>query len=110
VPEWVFPAHVAPNAFTFLTKDAFPEHKGDAFVAFHGSWNRSRKIGYRVDRVLFDKVLGDPYGSQMIVGTLSKAGDVLGRPVDCVEAPDGSVLFSCDDTRSIYRISYAGPK
>jgi glucose/arabinose dehydrogenase len=100
-------AHWAPNGWTFLTKGAFPGHKGDVFVAFHGSWNSSKKVGYRVERVTFDAWTGKPYGSQPIVGTLSPDGnEVLARPCDTAEAPDGSVFFSCDATSKIYRISH----
>jgi len=106
VPEWGFGAHWAGNGFTFLTKNYFPDHAGDAFVAFHGSWNRREPAGYRVERVLFDDVTGKPYGNLMVVGTLVN-GRVLARPVDCAELPDGSILFSCDQTGRIYRITRA---
>jgi len=107
VPEWTFGAHWAINGWTFLTKDVFPGHKGDAVIAAHGSWNSSKKVGYRVDRVLFDAWTGKPYGSHMLVGTLAKDGStVLARPCDVVEAPDGSVFFSCDSTNRVYRLSH----
>lgn len=108
VPEYSFGAHWAGNGWTFLTSDAFPDHAGDMFIAFHGSWNSDPRVGYRIERCLFDKVTGKPYGSLRIVSTLSEDGaKVLARPVDCAEAPDGSVLFSCDLTNAIYRISKA---
>ena len=107
-PAWVFGAHWAGNGFTFLDKDYFPDFKGDLIAAFHGSWNSSVKVGYRVERVLFDKVTGVPFGSQRLVSTLTGDGrGVLARPVDCAEAPDGTILFSCDMTKKIYRISKA---
>jgi glucose/arabinose dehydrogenase len=94
-----------------LSRDHFPNHRGDAFVALHGSWNSSVKVGYRVERVMFDPETGKPYGSQRIVGTLADDGKtVLARPVDCAETPDGSVLFSCDMTKRIYRITWIGPR
>jgi glucose/arabinose dehydrogenase len=105
-PAWTFGAHWAGNGFTFLSKDYFPDHKGDIFAAFHGSWNSTVRVGYRVERVLFDKETGLPYGSLRIVGC-APGGQVLARPVDCVEAPDGTVLFSCDQTNKVYRISKA---
>jgi glucose/arabinose dehydrogenase len=106
VPEWNLGAHWAANGWTFLTKDDTAGNRGDAFVACRGSWNSTKKVGYRVERVLFDRWTGKPYGSQMIVGTLGQDGNtVLARPVDCAEAPDGSVLFTCDVTKRIYRIS-----
>lgn len=106
-PEWAFGAHWAINGWTFLSRDAFPGHKGDAVVAAHGSWNSSKKVGYRIQRVLFDPWTGKPYGSQMLVSTLSPDGtEVLARPCDVVEAPDGSLLFSSDSTNCIFRISH----
>lgn len=107
-PAWCFGAHWAANSFTFLTKDHFPNHKGDMFVACRGSWNRTKPDGYRIERVLFDPVTGKPFGSLTIVKTLTNEGRVLARPVDCAEAPDGSVLFTCDTTGRIYRISWIG--
>lgn len=107
-PAWSLGAHWAPNGWTFLTQPGLgPNTVGDALVACHGSWNRSVKSGYRVERILFDSVTGEPYGSLMLVGCLSPTGEVLARPVDVVEAPDGSVLFSDDFGRRIYRISRA---
>jgi glucose/arabinose dehydrogenase len=107
VPEWTLGAHWAVNGWTFLTKDAFPGHKGDAIAAAHGSWNSSQKVGYRVERVMFDAWTGKPQGSHMLVGCLSADGkDVLGRPCDIVEAPDGSVLFTCDMKQRVYRLSH----
>jgi glucose/arabinose dehydrogenase len=109
IPEWNFNAHWAVNGWCFITKNQFgAEHLGDAFCSLHGSWNSKQRTGYRVERVMFDKVTGHPYGSLCIVSALGQDGKVLARPVDCTEAPDGSVLFSCDDSRCIYRISKAG--
>ena len=105
-PVWELGAHWAVNGFAFLSKDHFPGHKGDLFAAAHGSWNSVQRVGYRVERVMFDPMTQRPYGSWMIVSTLSKDGQqVLARPVDCAEAPDGTVLFSSDTTKQIYRIS-----
>lgn len=105
-PAWCFGAHWAPNGWTFLTKPTMGKDLvGDALVALHGSWNRKEKAGYRIERVLFDKVTGEPFGGQMLVGTLNENSDVLGRPVDVAEAPDGTILFSDDATGKIYRIS-----
>lgn len=110
-PEWAFGAHWAANAFTFLdpavTPKCFPaDHSGDAFVACRGSWNRSQPAGYKVVRVLFDH--GTPYGQLTIVDALGTNGRAVLRPVDCAQAPDGSVLFSSDSPGRIYRITSAG--
>ncbi|HEX8341375.1 MAG TPA: PQQ-dependent sugar dehydrogenase [Tepidisphaeraceae bacterium] len=108
-PAWILPAHWAGNGFTFLAKDYFPGMKGDIFAAYHGSWNSSARVGYRVERILFDPATGQPCGNMPIVIGLGDDGrQVLMRPVDCAEAPDGTVLFSCDTTQKVYRISKTG--
>ncbi len=111
-PEWCFGAHWAPNGFCFIDPalndktHAFPaDHAGDIFASFHGSWNRSDPAGYCVARILFDN--GHPYGLLKIVEGLSPDGTVTARPVDCVQAPDGSVLFSDDFRNRIVRIRHA---
>jgi glucose/arabinose dehydrogenase len=116
-PQWLFGPHWANNGFCWITKDTFPNHKGDMFVAFHGSWNDTTLVGYRIEHVLFDPLTGRPYGSQRIVSTIDPAGrPSLASPVDCVECPDGSILFSVDTgvnrrgtMGSIYRISPVRP-
>ena len=114
-PEWETGAHWAPNAMMFYDGGQFPEElKGDAFVAFHGSWNRNPKAGYQVSRVLFE--FGHPYGEQPYVKFLTDDYEVLGRPVDVIQAADGSILISEDGGRTvdgysqnkIYRLKYVG--
>jgi glucose/arabinose dehydrogenase len=108
VPALCFGAHWAGNGWCFLTRDSALGKKGDALIAFHGSWNSSDKVGYRIERVAFDAETTRPYGSLMLVGTLKADGKAFhARPVDCVEAADGSVLFSCDETKRVYRIAAA---
>lgn len=109
VPEWCTGAHWAPNAMCFYTGEQFPaEHKGDAFVAYHGSWNRVEKGGYQVTRVLFED--GHPYGELPYVKFIGPDQKVLGRPVDVVVAPDGSLLISDDGADRIWRLRYVGRK
>jgi glucose/arabinose dehydrogenase len=106
-PAWSTGAHWAPNAMTFYTGKQFPrEYAGDAFVAYHSSWNRQKKAGYCVTRVLFDQ--GRPYGELIYANFLTSEGKVLGRPVDVVVALDGSLLISDDERGRIYRLSYTG--
>lgn len=107
VPEWSTGAHWAPNAMTFYTGNQFPEsYKNDAFVTFHGSWNREDKAGYCVTRVFFED--GMPWGEKKYVNFLTPDNEVLGRPVDVVNAPDGSIIISDDHANTIYRLSYNG--
>lgn len=102
VPAWCFGAHWAPNGFAFVDKGGILP-QGDAVVALHGSWNSSKPVGYRIEQVMFDDQTGTPMGARMIVGTVAD-GKVLGRPVDVVQAGDGSLLWSDDQTNRIYRI------
>jgi glucose/arabinose dehydrogenase len=105
-PAWSFGAHWAPLGWTFLkTSGLGGGFAKDALVACHGSWNSTVPVGYRVERVMFDRDLGVPFGSQPLVITLSSTGNVLARPTDVIEAPDGSVLFSDDWGQKIYRIT-----
>jgi glucose/arabinose dehydrogenase len=80
--------------------------QGDAFLAFHGSWNRSEKTGYKIVRVDFEG--GNPVGVTDFVRGYLKEGDAWGRPVDLAVAPDGSLLFSDDGGGKIWRVAVAG--
>jgi glucose/arabinose dehydrogenase len=110
IPDMLYGPHWAPDGWCFYTGDKIPDGKGDAFMAFHGSWNRMHKAGYRIERTLFDKVTGKPYGHYMIVHTLGGAEKVLARPVDVIQGPDGDLLWSDDWGRKVYRLSYVGTK
>jgi len=100
--------HWAADGWCWLTRPGLgADLKGDCLVAFHGSWNRVHKAGYRIERVLIDKVTGQPIGEQMLVGCLTDDERVLARPVDCTELPDGSILWSDDQFGKIYRLSLA---
>ena len=101
-PAWPVGPHWATNGWTFTTTDKLGA-KGDAYIACHGSWNASVKQGYRIQRVMFDPQTGLPMGAQQIVSTLD-GQNVLARPVDCAEEPDGSILFTVDGGK-MYRLS-----
>ncbi|MCW8914389.1 MAG: PQQ-dependent sugar dehydrogenase [Magnetovibrio sp.] len=109
-PQIKFQAHVAPLGVDFYDGRMFPEdYRHDAFVAQHGSWNRSEPVGYRIVRVHFDKSGQAVRHEPFIEGWLQKNGDVLGRPVDLEELPDGSLLISDDGAGLIYRVTYSKP-
>jgi glucose/arabinose dehydrogenase len=100
-------AHVASLGMRFYTGKQFPErYRNAVFIAEHGSWNRSGKIGYRVSVVrLQDKraVSYEPF----VTGWLQDE-DAWGRPADVLVMPDGSLLVSDDHAGAIYRVSYRG--
>ena len=107
-PVWKFRAHVAALGIRFYQGKQFPdEYKNQLFVAEHGSWNRTELQGYRVALIKFNQ--GKPVSEQNFVsGWLTKGGDVLGRPVDILTLPDGSLLISDDKLGVIYKVSYQG--
>jgi glucose/arabinose dehydrogenase len=106
VPEWLMPAHCSANSLTFYSGEKFPGANGDVFVAQRGGWNATIKVGYCVSRILFEN--GHPYGELKMVNFLKDGTEILGRPVDCIQAPDGSLLFSDDFGHKVYRLKYVG--
>ena len=95
----------------FYDGQQFPaEYKGDIFAAFHGSWNKARRTGYKIVRVPFDKAGGKARGDyeDFVTGFVTPEGNVWGRPVGITVAKDGSLLFSEDGNNTIWRVSYAG--
>jgi glucose/arabinose dehydrogenase len=101
--------HVAALGLRFYTGEKFPEaYRGDIFIAEHGSWNRSKKIGYRVARVQREGERATSYET-FASGWLDEAtGEVWGRPVDVLVMPDGAMLVSDDMANAVYRIDYTG--
>lgn len=97
--------HVAALGMKFYTGAMFPaKYKGSVFIAEHGSWNRTEKIGYRVTNV---PVQGDKAKGYDVFAEGWKQGEsAWGRPVDVLLLPDGSMLVSDDTANAIYRISY----
>jgi len=97
--------HTAALGMRFYTGSMFPaEYKNTIFIAEHGSWNRSRPIGYRITTVSFDAA-GTPTYKPFAEGWL-KDEKSWGRPVDVLQMKDGSLLVSDDFANCIYRISY----
>ncbi len=104
-PAYELQAHVASLGMRFYTGKMFPDYyKNGIFIAEHGSWNRSNKIGYRIS---FIKVMDNKAVSYEIFasGWLERER-AWGRPVDVEIAPDGSLFVSDDKADVIYRIYY----
>ena len=103
-------AHVAPLGMEFCPSASFPaSYKNQILFAEHGSWNRSKKIGYRVMMVTLDENQKSTGYKPFAEGWLDEETDeVWGRPVDLEFLPDGSMLLSDDFADVIYRISYTG--
>lgn len=111
-PDVLLGAHVAPLGMIFYTGNQFPaEYRGGAFLAFHGSSNRSQRVGYNIGFIPFRD--GQPSGPlrPFLTGWLLKPSeDVWGRPVGLLQLPDGSLLVSDDGSRKIWRVRYNGPR
>jgi len=107
VPDVLLEAHTSPLGLTFYEGSSFPaEYRGSAFVALHGSWNRTERAGYKVVRLLMKD--GKPTGvsEDFLTGFVVDAKNVWGRPVGVGVLKDGSLLVSDDGSGSIWRVSY----
>tara|TARA_Y100000591_G_scaffold219864_1_gene191336 strand:- start:3 stop:1151 length:1149 start_codon:yes stop_codon:yes gene_type:complete len=100
--------HVAPLGIAFYDQDIFPaKYKNSLFVALHGSWNRTKKSGYKLVFIQLDDEGNYVSQEDFITGWLSSES-AWGRPVSPYTMRDGSMLLSDDKYNVIYRISYKG--
>lgn len=109
VPDVLLQSHSASMEMTFYDGRQFPqEYRGDAFAAEHGSWNRSRRTGYKIIRVIMHD--GRPTGEyeDFMTGFVTDGGDVWGRPVGVAVAHDGSLIVTEDAHGTVWRVSYRG--
>lgn len=109
IPDVSLGAHTASLGLVFGDKSNFPkQYKTGAFIAQHGSWNRSVLSGYKVLYVPFKN--GRPSGKpeDFLTGFIKDPDKekVHGRPVGMVFLPDGSMLLTDDTSNRIWRISY----
>lgn len=97
--------HVAGLGMRFYTGAMFPaEYRNQIFIAEHGSWNRSRKIGYRITLVRVKD--GRAVSYENFASGWQQNEVAWGRPADVQMLPDGSLLVADDHAGAIYRISY----
>jgi glucose/arabinose dehydrogenase len=113
VPDVLIQAHSAILGLVFYDGGMFPdEYRGDAFVALHGSWNRSKRTGYKIIRIKFKN--GKPVGGydDFIAGWMLSEDnpEVWGRPVGLLVLKDGSMLITDDGANKIWRVTYAKRK
>jgi glucose/arabinose dehydrogenase len=112
VPDVLLQSHSASLEMCFYTATggvaAFPsEYSGDAFAAFHGSWNRNTRTGYKIVRVRLGH--GVPTGEydDFLTGFVVDNRSVWGRPVGVAMAHDGALLVTEDGNGTMWRISYS---
>lgn len=106
-PAKTLTPHGGTLGIEFYTASMFPSaYRNQAFIAEHGSWNRTEPIGYRV---MVAKINGNQVTSfEPFAQGWLKDGKAWGRPVDVLQMPDGALLVSDDFANLVYRISYQG--
>ncbi len=101
--------HNASLGITFYEGKQFPkEYRGDLFGAEHGSWNRSARAGYEIVRVPLENGHASGVYEDFVTGFVTPEGNAWGRPVAVVVAKDGSLYFTDDGYKAIWRVSYTG--
>jgi glucose/arabinose dehydrogenase len=107
IPDVLIQPHSASLGLTFYDGGNFPAgYRGDAFAAEHGSWNRSKRTGYKVIRIrLKDGVPTGEY-EDFVTGFVINDSDVWGRPVGVAVAHDGALLISEDGNGTIWKVSH----
>jgi glucose/arabinose dehydrogenase len=109
LPDVLIEAHSASLGMTIYNGSQFPaDYRGNIFAAEHGSWNRSKRTGYKVIRVIMKD--GAPTGEyeDFATGFVINDSAVWGRPVGVTVDRDGALLISEDGSGTIWRVSYAG--
>jgi glucose/arabinose dehydrogenase len=107
IPDVLIQPHSASLGLTFYDGSSFPaEYRGDAFAAEHGSWNRSKRTGYKIIRIRLKD--GAPTGEyeDFVTGFVVNDNEVWGRPVGVTVARDGALLFSEDGNGTIWRVTH----
>jgi glucose/arabinose dehydrogenase len=109
VPDVLLQTHSASLCMAFYTGSQFPaEYRNDAFAAEHGSWNRSRRTGYKVIRVPMKDGKATGEYEDFLTGFVMPNGDVWGRPVGVTVAADGALIVTDDGGNRVWRIAYRG--
>ena len=109
IPDVLLQAHSASLGLTFYDGTQFPQqYRGNIFAAEHGSWNRSKRTGYKIIRVIVKD--GVPTGEydDFATGFVISDSEVWGRPVGVTVDKDGALLISEDASGTIWRISSTG--
>jgi glucose/arabinose dehydrogenase len=106
VPDVLLQAHSASLGITFYNAAQFPaEYRGSLFAAEHGSWNRSKRTGSKVIRVIMRE--GEPTGEyeDFVTGFVVNDTSAWGRPVGVTATPDGALYVSDDAGGTIWRVT-----
>lgn len=105
-PVYEIAAHSAPLGLSFVTSDKFPKDwQGDLLVAYHGSWNRSIPIGYKVVKINIEN--GQALAEEDFITGFLQDSQVIARPVDLVFDKSGALYVSDDKAGQIFKVDYA---
>jgi glucose/arabinose dehydrogenase len=107
-PDYAVGSHTAALGLAFYDGKSFPQrYHGGAFIGMHGSWNRSKMVGYKVAFIPFAN--GKPAGpmEDILTGFIADESkfEAYGRPVGVTVAPDGSLLVADDSGGKVWRVS-----
>jgi hypothetical protein len=108
-PDVLLQPHSASLGMTFYTGAMFPpDYRDSAFAALHGSWNRTRRTGYKIVRIIMSD--GKPTGEyeDFLTGFVIDGARVWGRPVGAATGKDGSLFVTEDGNGTIWRVTYTG--
>jgi glucose/arabinose dehydrogenase len=109
VPDYALGAHTASLGMVFYEGAALPPRfHGGAFIAQHGSWNRTRPSGYKVIFVPFENGQPDGLPQDILIGFLDN-GNARGRPVGLAVDRTGALLVADDVGNSIWRVTAGVP-
>jgi glucose/arabinose dehydrogenase len=98
--------HVAPLGLRFYSGSMFPrDYRGVIFIARHGSWNRTKKIGGDVIALYLNKEGTVQSREPFLTGFIDN-NNFVGRPADIAQMRDGSLLISDDWNGAVYRVTY----
>ena len=100
-PAYKYPAHIAPLGLSFIDSSLFEKSdQGDILASFHGSWNSSTPVGYKI--VTLNVEGGRVTGMEDFITGFIKGSEVLGRPVDLAFAENGTLFISDDKAGAVY--------
>jgi glucose/arabinose dehydrogenase len=107
VPDVLLQAHLASLGMVFYDGRMFPaQYRGGIFAAEHGSWNRTRRVGYKIIFVPMKGTRATGEYMDFVTGFVASDTSVWGRPVAVAVAKDGSLIFSDDGSGSLWRVTY----
>jgi len=109
-PDYAVGSHVAALGLAFYRGKSFPRrYHGGAFIGMHGSWNRSKMVGYKISFIPFEN--GKPAGpmEDILTGFIADESkfEAYGRPVGVTELPDRSLLVADDSGGKMWRVTAA---